>query len=279
MSNHICSELNHGSRVSPLNKVQLCNYIDDGAIKSIEIPPPNQYIIEQVKWGEYDRIFTPAYWKVQTLMSDISSQQIEYKWGASLLEEVAACILGGYGITAEVGFAAFQTLKEQGLLSQSAAIQKNLQNDIYHILSSDIILNDKKVRYRFAHQRAERLSDSLKKIVTDDIPDDDITFRNWLLTFNGIGPKTASWITRNWFDSDNVAIIDIHIFRACTIMGLFTGNEKIDRDYFKLEKLFLQLVNAMNVCASKIDVIIWSQMRALSGYGLEKFRNQIFVLQ
>ena len=252
-----------------LSATQVCNYIDGGAIKQLEIPPPDQYIVGQIKWGEYDRIFTPAYWKVQTLMSDTVSQKIRYKWGTSLIEEVAACILGGYGITAEMGFASFQALKEKGLLSRNVALNANLKDDIYHILSSGFSLNNKIVRYRFAQQRAERLSAAIRKIVTDNIPDSDLAFRNWLLTFNGVGPKTASWITRNWLDSDNVAIIDIHIFRACTIMGLFSGKEKIDRDYFKLERVFLQLAKAMNVCASKIDVIIWSQMKS---YRLEKFK-------
>ena len=253
--------------------VQVCNYLDAGIVKQVLIPPPEQCVVEKVKWGEYDRVFTPAYWKVQTLMSDTLNQKINYKCGDSLAEEIAACVLGGYGITAETGFAAFQALKKNGLLSKDVALDHDLRSNIYTILSAGFLLNNKKIRYRFAYQRAERLSYSLRKINTESIPRTDIAFRDWLLTFNGIGPKTASWITRNWFDSDNVAIIDIHIFRACTIMGLFTGKERVDKDYFKLEKLFLQLTRAMNVCASKIDVIIWSQMKALSEYGLEKFKK------
>jgi endonuclease III len=45
--------------------------------------------------------------------------------------------------------------------------------------------------------------------------------RQLLLSIEGIGPKTASWIVRNVMGSDDVAIIDIHILRACTGMGVF----------------------------------------------------------
>jgi endonuclease III len=41
------------------------------------------------------------------------------------------------------------------------------------------------------------------------------------MSLPGIGPKTASWIARNWLDADDVAILDIHIMRVGQVIGLF----------------------------------------------------------
>ncbi len=252
--------------------MQTCNYISNGEIKCIVLPPSEECVFKNIKWGEYDRMFTPAYWKAQILMCESIHNNIQFKIGSNLYEEVAACILGGYGITAEMGLAAFEALKNAGIL-RSGTNESNLYGKIYDLLSNPVYVNGKAIHYRFAKQRAERLYSALMKLETEQPPEEDLAFRSWLLGFSGIGPKTSSWITRNWLESNNVAIIDIHIFRAGTIMGLFQGNEKIDKEYFKLEKLFLSLAQAMNVCAAKIDVIIWSQMRSMNNYGLEKFRK------
>jgi thermostable 8-oxoguanine DNA glycosylase len=81
----------------------------------------------------------------------------------------------------------------------------------------------------------------------------------------GIGPKTASWIARNWLGTDEVAILDVHVLRAGTMMGLFPKNYRMPRDYVFLEERFLALANALNVKASFLDAIIWREMRILFG--------------
>jgi len=90
---------------------------------------------------------------------------------------------------------------------------------------------------------------------------DAITFRDDLQKISGIGPKTASWITRNWLNSDDVAIIDIHILRAGWAINLFDKKIRLPRDYFSLEKKFLKLAEAIDVRASILDAVIWSDMR------------------
>nr|WP_206606033.1 hypothetical protein [Steroidobacter cummioxidans] len=76
----------------------------------------------------------------------------------------------------------------------------------------------------------------------------------------GIGPKTASWIARNWMDADDVAILDIHIMRVGQIIGLFPSNLTVDRHYFDLEALFLQFSRALDVRASELDAVVWHEM-------------------
>ena len=256
-----------------IDKRQTCPYIDKGTVKLFHLPAPSQQIIKGIKWGRCDQTFTPAFWKAQTLIRPCGS--IEYKWGNSLKDEIVACILGGYGITAEMSEAAFRALKSNQALSVTGATDLCGYNRIVKTLTNKIDVNGKSVHYRFARQRAKRIFLALVKLQTETAPANDIAFRDWILSFNGIGAKTASWITRNWFGSDNVAIIDIHVFRACTIMGLFKGNEIPSRDYAKLESKLVSFARAMNVKLSEMDVIIWDQMRNMKDYAIASFNQAI----
>ena len=83
-----------------------------------------------------------------------------------------------------------------------------------------------------------------------------------MLSFEGIGPKTALWIVRNYLDSDDVAIIDVHVLRACRRMKLFPDEISLPRDYGALEEKFLNFANAIKVRASLLDAVMWVETRA-----------------
>ena len=85
--------------------------------------------------------------------------------------------------------------------------------------------------------------------------------RHWLLTLPGVGPKTASWITRNWLNSDEVAIIDIHIHRAGLIAGFFSIDNVVHRDYAVMEVQFLEFSSRLGVRAAVLDALMWKHMR------------------
>src|SRR6185436_19848337 len=83
---------------------------------------------------------------------------------------------------------------------------------------------------------------------------------NWLLDIPGVGYKTASWIARNWLNSDDVAILDIHIQRAGRLVGLFPDELTVQKHYLKLEALFLEFSRTLGVKASELDAVIWMEM-------------------
>jgi thermostable 8-oxoguanine DNA glycosylase len=108
----------------------------------------------------------------------------------------------------------------------------------------------------------------------DSIPiHNDLIFRKWLLTIKGIGQKTASWITRNYLNSENVAIIDIHIFRAGLIAGFFSKDLDIQKDYSKIEQIFIQFCKALEVQPSKMDALMWLQMKESNRIALKTIDN------
>src|SRR5438552_15307004 len=68
-----------------------------------------------IPMGPFWAFGSAAYWVIACRRQAIVASG-ELSVGANLLEETAACILGGYGISAEVGGAAFRALKSSGLL-------------------------------------------------------------------------------------------------------------------------------------------------------------------
>lgn len=256
---------------------QLYSFLLDGSVAQERLPVEAEYVYSNLRWGNVAKTFTPAFWKSQVAMAKraFGGKNNRFRTSESLIDEVCACLLGGFGIPAEMGYAAFLALKRQGLTrAKFGQTEEDLQHQILEVLLSPIKGDSGMFRYRFPRQKARRLASVLMGMARNDPPENPVEMKRWLMSFPGIGPKTASWIVRNWTGSDEVAIIDIHIFRACTLMGLFTGNESISRDYDVLERKFIELAKAMGERTSDVDIVMWSAMRRLGSYGVEAYKLQ-----
>ena len=84
-----------------------------GAIH-LEFPSPDTILRNSVRWGNLDAFPTPAYWQYQVIARRLVGRPAGYKLGETLAEEVAACLLGGHGIPAPVGIAAYERLRQLG---------------------------------------------------------------------------------------------------------------------------------------------------------------------
>ena len=258
------------------NSCQICKYIRSGVLREERLPPEDAVVLRRIRWGSFSKAFTPAYWKMQIVMCEHNRRvnHERYRMATTLSDEICFCLLGGFGISAEIGYAAYLKLKQSGLTSPcKVELFDIVVEKIYNVLASDLLACGKVVKYRFPRQKALRIAKALVKLDQEAQPEGDLAFRDWLLTFNGIGPKTASWITRNWLGSDSVAIIDIHIFRACTLMGLFNGKENVAKEYSKLERKFIELARAIQVKPSEMDLIIWMRMREMGRAGAKSFKQ------
>ncbi len=193
--------------------------IVSGKTQELILPGCHEQVAPGIKWGRLDVLFSPAFWATQTWQHEIDVKRRSFKLGNTLKEEIAACLLGGYGIPSEVGNMAFEHLKQAGCFANEE-VSKDF---IFSKLSIPIHSNESTVQYRFAKQKASYLYDALRKCADDNPPvSNPLKLREWLLKIKGIGPKTASWIVRNWTASDDVAIIDIHIHRAGLLAGFLT---------------------------------------------------------
>ena len=227
------------------------------------LPPPwshapSHEILPGVLFGRPDQLLTPAYWVLRCETSEEHERDFVNHNG-SLEEVVGFCLLGGYGVKAEVATAFFERLKDVGAFELSTDLE---ESEILKILVEPLSVNGREQRYRFPKQRSGRLFKAMQFLATTPLDSRDTArFRDYLQRIGGVGPKTASWIMRNWLGSDDVAIIDIHVLRAGWAINLFEREVRLPRDYADLERKFLKFASVINVRASVLDAVIWSDMR------------------
>jgi len=232
----------------------------DGQYRFLELPDPDEWLMPGIRWGSFEYALTPAFWVSQAWLVDAPDK--DFRLCATLVEEVVTCLLGGHGAPAEVGLAASDRVIRA--LAEVEAVTLSAEQ-IFDLLSEPLEVRGRKVRYRFAAQRSRYLAASLaglQSIAEDGL--DDLALRDALCTLPGIGPKTASWIVRNRRASDEVAILDVHIVRACEHMGVFPVGADPARKYFDLENRFIEFCGRGQARASVVDEVMWSTMRRLN---------------
>lgn len=227
-------------------------------LNAIELPSPETEVVPGVYWGKAEDLLSPAFWKYQAVTRRKTAHGNSYRLGRSLLEEVSVCLLGGYGMPAELGLAAFERLQILDLLNGYAS-----QADIEEALTEPFEINGRMRRYRFARQKSRYLASCLNQLCHAALPQGEKECRDYLTTLDGIGPKTASWIVRNHFSSNDVAILDIHIIRAGIVIGLFERTADPARRYFQLEDRFLEFCRGLAEPASLVDTLMWGFMRRI----------------
>lgn len=252
---------------------QTVTYWLGGEQHSVALPAPSQELINGIKWGCCTELFTPAFWVSQFLMEpNSSSVQPNKLCKGDLKEEVVFCMLGGFGITAELATAAFEMCKNHGLIEQLETSETKWRE----VLEAPITINGKDKRYRYPKQKATYISGAMSYLQNRHI--ESLTgkeLRNNLLNIRGIGAKTAGWIARNYSDADDVAIIDIHILRAGVIFGLFSKQHKVEKDYFDMEQLFIDFCVNAGVKPSSFDCFLWDQMRLYGHTALKCYKETI----
>lgn len=221
------------------------------------LPPVETEISKGLAWGRFDQLSTPAYWAAQSWMWELEEPD-HYRLGKNVREEILACLLGGYGIPAEVGLAAYARLRHDigsGLIENEEHVRA--------ALSEPLSVRGRAVRYRFANQKAKYIVGAFSKFDAKILDLDDRGLRNALVCLPGIGSKTASWIVRNHRRSDEVAILDIHLLRAGRLLGIFPERLSVERHYEDLEERFLSFARAIRTRASILDSVIWMTVRQL----------------
>lgn len=243
-----------------------------------ELPSKNDEVMPGVKWGSFDTPFTPAFWATQSWLKRTTCQMPSYRLGENFEEELGACLLGGYGMQAELAMAAFSLLKENKIFAQ----QQVTSIQIEKLLCQPLPVKGKKVRYRFPKQKSQYLSEALQTL--QEAPpslEDGYSLRNWLTELKGIGYKTASWVVRNWLEFSEVAILDIHILRAGTLAGFFPLGTELKGNYLELESTFLKFAAAIEEPADKLDSNMWLMMKQMNKVAIRRLSalnaNQLFA--
>lgn len=249
--------------------MQHFTYLHAGKEFSVNLPSADDAVISGVQWGDPCELFSPAYWYTQYLMSNPRPKlRMSYRLGCTFSEEVTVCLLGGHGIPAEVGLAAFKRLKDDGLIADLCTDRTLLQSR----LREPLTVNGRRITYRFWRRKSSCLADVYAWLRTERaVSSDPRELRNRLLALPGIGLKTASWIVRNWLASDEVAILDIHVVRAGVLANIFSKQDNVSRQYLQMEARFIAFAKALGVPTSALDVLIWTLMRATPRIVMREF--------
>jgi N-glycosylase/DNA lyase len=222
----------------------------------VELPCPSDEVVDGVRWGSMDVFPAPAYWAYQVVAQRLVGKPAPRRLCRTLVEEVAACLLGGHGVPAAVGLAAYDRVRERGALSSVGVSESDLEA----FLQEPLEVEGRPIRYRFTAQRARYLAAALRLAHRAPEFERSRQLRDWLLALPGIGYKTASWIVRNWLSAEDVVIIDIHIIRVGRVIGLFPAGLTVERNYTELEERFLHLSASLDVRASELDSLISSEV-------------------
>lgn len=236
-------------------RIYHCNREQD-----VLLPQSSIEVVPGVEWGHHYCFGSPSYWYLMANYASLAGIHSNHRLGETLEEEITACLLGGFGMKAELGIAAFARLKEHGILDKASN-----KEEILRLLLIPFDIGGRPHRYRYPEQKSGYISSALGKLRNErpNISRPSLEFRDWLISFDGIGLKTASWIARNYLASDDVAILDIHILRAGKLMGIFNPLQKVEKHYREMEKSFVQMAKAMDVKTSLLDALIWDQMREM----------------
>lgn len=219
---------------------------------------PETEIMLGVVWGEVSMPFSPAFWSHYCISTNAINDISAYHLGDTLREEVAACILGGHGISGELGNAAYRHIQELGIITKRDVTQAEIEGALYCPLR----VNGRLIKYRFPRQKAKFLSAALNFLDRHEPPSDSaVELRDWLIQIPGIGMKTASWIVRNWLDAEDVAILDIHIHRAGVIAGFYNANDDVTKSYKDMERKFVEFSSCIGIPANVLDNQIWNELR------------------
>nr|WP_322364610.1 8-oxoguanine DNA glycosylase [Pseudomonas sp. Teo4] len=203
---------------------------------------------------------TPAYWAYQVWANEQEPEPLNYKLGETLAEEVGACLLGGHGIPANVGLAAFAHLRNLGAFEADVPSEEQLQA----WLSIPLTIGTRTVRYRFAKQKARYLHAALAALA--------------LGASSSFWACSAGLVAGAAGDRLQDCLLGCAQLAGCRrrchlghpyparrgLAGFFSPGLTVERHYLQLEAEFLALSQALDVRASKLDALMWYQMMSAS---------------
>ena len=188
-----------------------------------------------------------------------------------LKDELLFCLLGGFGITYELGRSAASVIQEMRPFSEGWS-EEDLFSEILSVLSCPQFEPRRRDgsfrRYRFPAQKAlvivqarrwvrdhDPLYERLRQLPS---PRDR---RVLLVGCPGVGYKTASWVLRNTGLGKALAIIDIHVLRALEETERIPRDVRMPQDYEMVEVAFLDWCEELNAPSAAFDLFLWQWQR------------------
>lgn len=185
--------------------------------------------------------------------------------------ELLFCLLGGFGISYELGRSAAGFIQEMNPFSGEWS-EHELFEELLSALSYPRFEPRRRDgslrRYRFPSQKASVIVRARRWVREHDplyerlqrlpSPRDR---RSLLLGCPGVGYKTASWVLRNTGLGNTLAIIDIHVLRALKEAERIPLDARIPQDYERIEGAFLNWCDELDAPPAAFDLFLWHWQR------------------
>ena len=85
--------------------------------------------------------------------------------------------------------------------------------------------------------------------------------RSFLSECPGMGFKSSSWLLRNLGIGSELAIIDVHVFRALLKAKRIPDDLQIPKDYEMAEEAFLAWCDEIDAPSAAFDLFVWHWQR------------------
>ena len=190
---------------------------------------------------------------------------------ADVEDELLFCLLGGYGITEEHGRSAWQAVRQLEPFSEVwrdddlfTRIMATLELPQFEPRRADGSLR----RYRFPKRKAAIIVKARGWVRSRKPLDECLIYwddpkdrRRILVGCPGLGLKSASWLLRNLGMGDGLAILDVHLVRALQNTKRIANDVRFPRDYYTVEKAFLEWCRELDAPSDAFDLFIWEWQR------------------
>lgn len=190
------------------------------------------------------------------------------------LDEFFFCLLGGFGIPYELNLSAFNVLKLKGCLERDffygprEKARVRLESELRTPQFTPLCRNGKPRVYRFYRRKADILlqagcwlADTCDFSIANLLTHDPRHNREVLRECPGFGYKTASWFLRNIGMGTRLAIIDVHVHRVLSELGIIPPDTSISSDYLYIENRFLEACDMIGAEAGRMDLVLWTWAR------------------
>ena len=186
-------------------------------------------------------------------------------------DELLFCLLGGFGITYEHGRSASVAIRQLRPFSSEwedehlfETIQSTLMRPQFEPCRRDGSFR----RYRFPKQKASVVVKARQWVRSQHPLDERLLQlssakdrRSFLSGCPGMGFKSASWLLRNIGLGRDLAIIDVHVFRALLNAKRIPDDIRIPKDYEVAEEAFLAWCDELEAPSAAFDLFVWHWQR------------------
>lgn len=210
-------------------------------------------------------------WRIVCDLYCEATCQIEAAKLRDIEDELLFCLLGGFGITYEHARSASITI---GRIRPFSIDWEDKQ--LYQTILSALTrpqFEPRRVdgsfrRFRFPKQKAAGIIKARRwlhcqpplheRLYELSNPQER---RRFLSGCPGLGFKSASWLLRNIGLGSDLAIIDVHVFRALVNANRIPDHLRLPKDYEIAEEAFLAWCDELDAPSAAFDLFVWQWQR------------------